>query len=442
MSPVVAAFRSRPGRAPVARGALTVAVGRGARFVTRLRGGGTALPGLIVEKLDPGFVSRALGALPLGVVVVSGTNGKTTTTRLVAELLRGQGLAVFTNPSGSNYSRGVASALLGQVDSRGRLRADVAVLELDEAHGVRFAEQVPPRFALLLNVFRDQLDRFGEIDSTARMLGAIAGRTTGAVVLNREDRRVAAIAGALRDTPVRYFGTADALVDRFPGDDELHTAGGRLDRSDIAADVVLTAIEGAAATFEFDGRSRTVDLRLTGGYNMLNAAAAIALVRAVLGEAVDEAALLRTLSTVTPAFGRGETVEVGGTIVELVLVKNPIGFRLALESYAPEGCTTMIAINDHDNDSRDVSWLWDVDFSPLRGTGVAVVTGTRAAEMALRLRYDDIEPPQIVGDPGEALDHLVATSEGRPIRAFCTYTAMLQLRRHLATVATLDGIDR
>ena len=178
----------------------SVPLGKLVRRVSRLRGGGSALPGLVVEKIDPGFMRRTLSTLPLGVAVVSGTNGKTTTTKMVVELLEGQGLKVFTNRTGSNFTRGVAAALLGEVDWRGRLEADVAILELDEAHAVHFVNQVPPRYSLLLNVLRDQLDRFGEIDKTAQLLEHIAAKTTGTVVLNREDPRVARIAGKAQRT--------------------------------------------------------------------------------------------------------------------------------------------------------------------------------------------------------------------------------------------------
>ena len=178
----------------------SVPLGKLVRRVSRLRGGGSALPGLVVEKIDPGFMRRTLSTLPLGVAVVSGTNGKTTTTKMVVELLESQGLKVFTNRTGSNFTRGVAAALLGEVDWRGRLNADVAVLELDEAHAVHFVNQVPPRYSLLLNVLRDQLDRFGEIDKTAQLLEHIAAKTTGTVVLNREDPRVARIAGNTQRT--------------------------------------------------------------------------------------------------------------------------------------------------------------------------------------------------------------------------------------------------
>lgn len=439
------AVQPAPARRGVRRGAVldtaTVLIGRAVRCATRLRGGGTALPGLVMERINPTFLSRVLAPLPHGVAVISGTNGKTTTTRLVVELLRGQGLQVLTNPSGSNFSRGVASSLLGQVDAFGRLTADIAVLELDEAHGVRFVTDVPPRHSLLLNVFRDQLDRFGEIDSTARLLHEIALRTTGTVVLNRDDERIAGIASSIDGVPVRYFGVDASLLDRFPGDDDLHGRGADRRAGDAGADVLLTAMDEHRATFEFDGRRHTVDLRLSGSYNQLNAAAALAFVRAVLGDEVDEQALLRTLSDVTPAFGRGEVITVGGRPIELILVKNPAGFRLALESFDPAGCATVIAINDHANDSRDVSWLWDVEFDRLRRAGVEMVTGIRAAEMDLRLRYDDIHPVHVEADPRRALRAILSSGSDLPVRIFCTYTAMLQLRRHLATLAHVARID-
>ncbi len=141
-------------------------LGQGVRYASKLRGGGSAFPGLVMEKLHPEFVAEELAKLPYGVVVVSGTNGKTTTTKMTVQLLESQGLKVFTNRTGSNFVRGVAAALLGAMSLTGKLDADIAVLELDEAHAVHFVKAVKPDYALLLNVLRDQLDRFGEIDTT------------------------------------------------------------------------------------------------------------------------------------------------------------------------------------------------------------------------------------------------------------------------------------
>ena len=174
---------------------LAVWVGKLTLLALRLIGRrGNALPGLVVEKLFPGYLRRAMDRLPEGVVVVSGTNGKTTTTKMVATVLS-QRLRVLTNDTGSNFVRGAITATVEHARWTGRLPYDVAVFELDEAWAVRFVQRVPPRRALLLNVMRDQLDRFGEIDTTARLLGKVAAATTGHVVLNRDDERIAALAG-------------------------------------------------------------------------------------------------------------------------------------------------------------------------------------------------------------------------------------------------------
>ena len=422
---------------------LSVLLGKSVRHIARLRGGsGSALPGLFVEKIDPGFIARTLAPLPHGVVLVSGTNGKTTTTKMVVKLLEGQGLHVFTNRAGSNFTRGVAAALLAELPLSGKLQADVAVLELDEAHAVHFVRVVAPRHSLLLNVMRDQLDRFGEIDYTASLLQKIAAHTTGSVTLNREDARVRAIAETLPpEVNVRYFGLAPALAHHFPSDDALH--GDKADAtSDLPADVELVDFEGSHATFRLGASTRSTSLRLSGAYNIFNAAAALASVRQILGDKADTDQLLTTLADITPAFGRGETITIGGHPLELVLVKNPSGFRLGLSSLAPDGYATMIAINDNYADGRDMSWLWDVEFDSLRAEGVACVSGIRAYDMGLRLRYDDVVFSHITTDITAGLRHFLSEHPDRPKRLYCTYTAMLAARRELGKITRLKEIDQ
>ncbi|WP_416377504.1 DUF1727 domain-containing protein [Arthrobacter sp. JZ12] len=420
---------------------LSVPLGKAVRALSRLRGGGSAFPGLVVERIDPGFMARALRDLPRGVVVVSGTNGKTTTTKMVVELLEGQGLKVFTNRTGSNFTRGVAAALLGDVDWRGRLKADVAVLELDEAHAVHFVNLVPPTHCLLLNVLRDQLDRFGEIDKTTRLLEQIAVKTTGTVVLNREDPRVASIASSVKNATVAYFGLNEGLRDTFPSDDELRGATGTAPASRLPADVVLETVDSNTASFSMDGESSTVELSLRGVYNIFNAAAALAMARVVLGKDARREALLNSLAAVEPAFGRGESLVVDGQPLELVLVKNPSGFRLGLKSFDATGYATMIAINDNYADGRDMSWLWDVDFDTLREAGVDMVSGVRAYDMALRLKYDDVSVADIDTDTGSALRTFIHSAKGRPKRIFCTYTAMLAIRRDLSRITEVKVVS-
>jgi lipid II isoglutaminyl synthase (glutamine-hydrolysing) len=420
---------------------LATVVGKTVRVVAKLRGGGSALPGLIAEKIDPDFLPRTLGRLPHGVVVISGTNGKTTTTKMVVELLQGQGLKVFTNRTGSNFTRGVVAAVLGESNPAGKLGADIAVLELDEAHAVHFVKLVPPRYSLLLNVMRDQLDRFGEIETTAGFLRKIAEATTEAVVLNREDHRIAGLAAAVAAPEIRYFGLAPGLRQMFPSDDEMRSGAAGEIAALPDADVVLSACDGPAATFTVNGRDIDARLKLTGVYNVYNSAAALALARTVLGEAADEAALLRSLEAVTPAFGRGESLIVNGQPLDLVLVKNPAGFRLALKSFPAAGFRTMIAINDNYADGRDMSWLWDVDFDSLAEAGVDEVSGVRANDMALRLFYEDVPVGRVDTDLTASLRRFIELGPEQPKRIYCTYTAMLALRRELGKLTEVEVVS-
>jgi len=419
----------------------TILLGKAVRYAARLRGGGSALPGLFVERISPTFVPDTLAKLPHGVVVISGTNGKTTTTKMVVALLESQGLKVFTNRTGSNFVRGVAAALLGEVDVKGNINADIAVLELDEAHAVKFVEIVPPRYSLLLNVMRDQLDRFGEIDATARMLEKIAAATTDTVVINREDERLRAIGDVLpSSTAVRYFGLADSLLSQFPTDDELHGVTIRkkpVKRPD--ADVTLKDFNEKGAAFTIKAKDFVTPLKLKGIYNIYNSAAALALVRAISPKASVNS-LLGALSTVTPAFGRGETLTVGGQPLELVLVKNPAGFRLGLESYSPKGYATMIAINDNYADGRDMSWLWDVDFTMLADHPI-YVTGVRAYDMALRLQYDEVGMEKVNVELPKALAEFISLHPDTPKRVYCTYTAMLALRKELSKITRVEVVS-
>ena len=433
------------------RSRLTVALGRTARLAARARGGGsggTAFPGLVMERTDPGFLERTLGRLPRGVIVVSGTNGKTTTTKMVVQLLREQGLKFFTNRTGSNFVRGVLASLLTEVDAAGNLDADIAVLELDEAHAVHFVARVRPRACLLLNVMRDQLDRFGEIDYTASLLHSIAKATSDVVVLNGDDPRLAAPA-FLEGVTARVvsFGAGEDLRSLFLSDDDLRTGlvSPRQAGQAPGPRVTLEAIDGQRATVRVDGVSHEVDFAIPGVHNLLNACAALGVVLEVLGEDADLPGLLTTLGTVQAAFGRGEVLTLDGRPIQLSLVKNPAGFRMGLlsaASQAQDGEVVVVAINDEYADGRDMSWLWDVDFAALRAGGVAVVTGVRAWDMALRLRYDDVEVTDVEPDlrKAVALMRRAADAADRPIRIFTTYTAMLALRSILGEMTDVEEV--
>jgi len=417
-----------------------VLMGKAVRYAARLRGGGSALPGLFVEKISPDFIKNTLAPLPHGVVVISGTNGKTTTTKMVVALLEAQGLRVFTNRTGSNFTRGVAAALLKEVDMKGNLAADIAVLELDEAHAVKFVQTIPPRYSLILNVMRDQLDRFGEIDATAQMLEKITSATSEAIVLNREDPRIRRIGDHDAAHRVSYFGLSDDLLATFPNDDDMRNSSIKTTQRPNA-DVLLSSYEHDSATFKIAGKDYTTSLKITGVYNVFNAAAAIALTQTVLDNEFNIQKTMDALAEVTPAFGRGETLRIGGQPLELVLVKNPSGFRLGLKSFSPTGYATMIAINDNYADGRDMSWLWDVDFDSLANEGVSEVSGVRAYDMALRLQYDEVAITHIEPELSIALRQFIETNKDTPKRIYCTYTAMLTLRKELSKMTKVEVIS-
>lgn len=420
---------------------LVIAIGKTVRRASKLRGGnGSALPGLVVEKISPDFMARTLSQLPMGVVVISGTNGKTTTTKMVTQLLTGSGLRVFTNKTGSNFTRGVVAELISAVDIHGHLDADIAVLELDEAYAVKFSELVPPTYCLLLNVMRDQLDRFGEIDNTAKLLEKVALSTTDKVVLNHQDNRLVEISQKLKSSKVLFFGLSDKLKKTFPNDDDLHQADSvtpPTSKPSTPLSVTLVDISGQEATFSIGKQDLTTNLKISGLYNVYNAAGALALVKAII-PGVDNEQLLAELSNITPAFGRGETFNINDSSLEVVLVKNPSGFQLGLESFSPKGVSTMIAINDNYADGRDMSWLWDVDFTSL--PKVSMVSGIRAYDMALRLSYSDIPIDSTDTDINKAVANFISNSPNTKLRIFCTYTAMLQIRKELAKYTKVENI--
>jgi UDP-N-acetylmuramyl tripeptide synthase len=395
---------------------------------------GNALPGLVVEKAFPHFLPRALERLPQGVVVVTGTNGKTTTTKMLATILA-ERYRVLTNDTGSNFVRGAITSTVEHATWRGRLPYDVAVFELDEAWAVRFVALAPPRRALLLNVMRDQLDRFGEIDTTAGLLGKVATATTGHLVLNRDDERIAALADRT-SAQVSYYGVAPDLRALFPNDEELY--GGPVFLSDRPASAELRGLpagEQPQITLRVGSADYAVLLRADGPHNAQNAAGAVAL---ALTFGLDTQTVLAGLAKVSPAFGRGQSFDIDGRRLVLQLVKNPAGFRQTLHTLdgpaAVDGI--VIAINDDYADGRDVSWLWDVDFTRLAARAARRSTaGTRAADMAVRLRYDDVAVDEVEPDLEKAVRSVVAAvPAGGRVVVFSTYTAMWALHAILLRI--------
>jgi UDP-N-acetylmuramyl tripeptide synthase len=437
--------------------ALEAAAARAAGSLSRLagQGGGTTLPGKLLWKLDPGAIDRLADQLPQGSVLISATNGKTTTVAMAAEILRPK-VRLAHNNSGANLVSGVASTLLR---SRG---AELGLFEADEAALSELARRLRPKALLLCNLFRDQLDRYGELELVAaRWRDAVASLPEAQLVVNGDDPQVGdlgrdranSLTFGLDDprharhelqhaadskyclrcgTPYDY---AAAYVGHL-GDYRCPKCGHARPVLEIAArSVELHGLEQAAFDLVTPEGTRRIELALPGLYNVYNAVAAAALARA-LGASLDE--IESGLRRFSAAFGRFERIPVGDKRILMLLIKNPAGANEAVRTLVDGGPprVAVIGLNDAIADGRDVSWIWDVDFEPLLdGLERVVATGERAAELALRFTYGGLDESAIEVEPSlaRALDRgLELTPAGGELVVLPTYTAMLGLQRIVA----------
>jgi lipid II isoglutaminyl synthase (glutamine-hydrolysing) len=438
--------------------AAEIAVARVAGRLSRLAGagGGTTIPGKLLWKLDPGAVDRLASRLPHGSALLSATNGKTTTAAMAARILGGR-VQLAHNSSGANLVSGVASTLL---DARG---AELGLFEVDEAALSEVAARVRPRAVCLGNLFRDQLDRYGELEHVAARWRAAVRDLPGeaALAVNGDDPHVGELARERPGTIV--FGVDDPSCSRSSlqhaadskycvrcgtpyhyaaayvghlGDYRCPACGHGRPPLDVAArEIELRGLHSAAFRLVTPEGERRVELRVPGLYNIYNALAAAALARS-LGAALDE--VVAGLESFSAAFGRFERIAMGDRRLLMLLIKNPAGANEAVRTIADGGAPrlALIALNDAIADGRDVSWIWDVDFEPLiGGLERLVVTGDRAAELALRFKYGgfDAEAIEVVPSLERALDRgLELTPPGDELVLLPTYTAMLALRKIVA----------
>ncbi len=441
---------------------LALMTGRAAGFLSRRlgRGGGTTLPGLLAQRIDRSFIPALCSHLERGTLLITGTNGKTTTARMLAHILRSAGWRPIHNRAGANLVEGIASTLVYASDFRGRPRGDSGLFEVDEAHLPHAVALCRPRLVLLHNLFRDQLDRYGEVDYVAARWGEALGVLPGdaTVLLNADDPAVAALGEGLR-ARVTYYGLdlptmgstapdhmADARYCRRCGAPYAYAPAyfGHIGRyrcpncghARPTPEIRLTALEGAGtarprARLSAPEGEREFALPLPGLYNAYNALAAVAAARA-LGIGLDEA--IGALSAFRAAFGRLEWVQAKGREILVALIKNPVGASQVVHMLAggEEPGGYLIVINDRIADGTDVSWLWDADWEALAGrVAFAVVSGTRAADMGVRLKYAGVEEHRITVEPDleRALDTaLERTPERGTLYLLPTYTAMLEVR--------------
>jgi UDP-N-acetylmuramyl tripeptide synthase len=418
------------------------------------RGGGTSLPGRVLLRLEPRAIATLAADLPQGAAVISATNGKTTTAAMVARILGRRGTRLVHNRAGANMAGGVASALLQAPPG-----AQLGLFEVDEMWLGPLAAQLRPRALLLGNLFRDQLDRYGELEAIADAWAQVVRGSSAALVLNADDPAVADLG---RDRAVTWFGVDDdrlALPALQHASDSKHcrrcgapyvydavylghlgryrcpTGDARRPDPDVrATDVALHGVRAASFTLHLPGAPpRRVELPLPGLYNVYNALGAAALALQLGAAPADVAA---GLQEVEAAFGRAERIELAGRALSILLVKNPAGANEVLRTLAlePGPLDVLAVLNDNTADGRDVSWIWDADFELLAPRlRRATCSGRRAAELALRLKYAGADPAVLRVEPDlpRALDLAAADGEG-PLYALPTYTALLALRQELA----------
>jgi UDP-N-acetylmuramyl tripeptide synthase len=442
------------------------------------RGGGTAAPGLVADRIDPRLLTKLTARLANGAVVVAGTNGKTTVSRMVAGILEESGSRVLHNRSGSNLVRGVVAAFAGATPISGIPRADIAVIEADEAALPEIVERVQPRVVLLNNLFRDQLDRYGELNTIGtlwrRALTTLPVEST--IVVNADDPTLATLTDhlsarrltfGLDDASYRLDSlphAADAATCRQCGADLVYDAlyvshlgawrcpNGHVARPPldvVGVDVALHGVASLDVTIRSDdAESQRISVGVPGLYNAYNTVAAAAVARA-LRCAPD--VVTRSLSAFRAPFGRIERVMFRGRTLVMALVKNPTGFNEVLRMLTAEtgglNVPTLLAINDLAADGRDISWLWDVDFEMLaEGSATLSTTGFRGADMANRLKYAGVDIERIrplATEPRAGLEAFVSSvAEGETAYILPTYTAMLELRRTLADLGAVETFWR
>jgi lipid II isoglutaminyl synthase (glutamine-hydrolysing) len=427
------------------------------------RGGGTSLPGKVLMRLEPQAIAELATRLPRGSVLVSATNGKTTTAAMAAAVLERAGVSLVHNRAGANMAGGVASTLLSAFRPGGGIDGELGLFEVDEFWLDQIAPQLKPRAVLLGNLFRDQLDRYGELDTIAdRWAGAVSNLPADArLVLNADDPLIADL--GRHASGVSYFGVEDptmAMPEMQHASDSKHCRNcgaayvydaiylGHLGRyrcpscgqerpiPTVAAEqITLDGTRGARFSLRTPAGTVEIKLPLPGLYNVYNALGAAAL---CLELEVPLATIAVGLGEVTAAFGRAERVRIGAVELQVLLVKNPAGANEILRTLALESTEldVLAILNDRTADGKDVSWIWDADFE-LLASRVRRVTcaGTRAAELALRLKYAgfSVDRLHVVSSLSEALDEALGALGSGRLFALPTYTALLELRDELAS---------
>jgi len=403
-------------------------IGRLVRFAVRLvrPGGGSALPGLVVSKLAPNLVYKSLKSFQDGLVVITGTAGKSTTTKMVVAIVRAHGIEVFTNPSTANIQQGFFSTIVRHGNLLGKVPGSIAILEMDEGHAAQIVARVKPKTSVILNVFEDQLDRFIDPALVRMKLAEVAQATSGTVLLNGDDQNCLLIASALSN-PIKYFGLSEKLTKSSSS--QMEYAQTYLDPiPNPTLQSVALKQDGLNLEVEVSKERASFELPSRGSHFALDAVAALACAKEILGTRFDLELAANVLNELPPVFSRGEVRHINGEPCEFILVQNPISMQLNLNNLPTKLGQVMFAIG---RDVHDPSWMWTVDYSALKH--VHMVSGFNYADAALVLAYNDVAIDLIEPDFHDAIDNFFALPFPAQGMKTVIYSAdaMRRLRRYM-----------
>ena len=408
---------------------LAIALGRLVRAVARARGGGSAIPGRVAQLIAPNFLQQTIGRIPGGVMFVTGSNGKSTTTAMLVAVCRAHDLSVFTNPAGSNLPQGLASAVLAEADSSGHIDADIAVLEVDEAYGPMISAALTPDSLVVTNLQLDQLNRFSEPERVWAMMRTVAERTRTALIVNDQEHALLALGRGLESHLRTTTVSVDAsLLNRYShglGSAQLSDERGQVDWT-APPELTLVDTDASSATVvDGGGGDHRLALPAEGLHWAVDAVIALGAARYVLGERWSWELAVQAFYQLPPVYGRGETVDYRGRDFQLLMQKNLPSMRANLSTLHSQPACVWIAV---DEGTPDPSWIFDLDLGAI--TRVDVLSGSKAWHWATFLAYRGVSVGEIIEDTKAAMDALASRDDSaEPVTAIVNYEQMMALRR-------------
>jgi UDP-N-acetylmuramyl tripeptide synthase len=411
---------------------LAVLVGKALRFVLRLRGGGSAVPGRVALAIAPRFLQQTLGRMQRGIYFVSGSNGKSTTTAMLVKVLRAHGLKVLSNPAGGNLPQGLASALLADVNLFGRLNHDVAVLEVDEAYGKLIAKKVAPNGLLLTNLQFDQLNRFHSPEEVFGYLDELATLTKDLLVVNGTDPNTERLAKGHRARLNTYgvYASKEAVASARNG--ILAAPSFDLDESDLEHLTNLVSTSGNRAVIAHGDNSVELTLPAAGLHYAVDAALAIGMASKIVGADFNASIAGEAISDLQAVYGRGEVIQHQGQNIEIIMMKNLPSLQANLDALQDSPKTVWISV---DEGTPDPSWIYDIDLGKLRHADV--ISGTKTYQWATRLAYENLPFGELIEDESAALEYFLKLP-GTEKTAVINYEQMMWLRKRLGLL-DLEG---